>query len=148
MLYIYCGEGDWYTKVSSLLTQGSYQLFNKDDYPQAGPGEWVVALQSGEDRLSAMDIQLKGSTINTFFKGCNNLDDVRVGKGLIVGCCSLIRPGTSIGNGVYIGAGTIIDNNCIIGDGVTIGDNVTINEGVNIPANTVIPSGSVVHIEE
>lgn len=148
MLNIYAGEGDWYTKVTSLLSNESYQVFNKDTYPQAGPGEWVVALESGKDRLSAMDVELKGTTINTFFKGCNNLNNVRVGKGLIVGCCSLIRPGTIIGDQVYIGAGTIIDNNCKIGDGVTIGDNVTINEGVNIPDDTIIPSGSVVHIEK
>lgn len=148
MLNIYYKEGDWYTKITSLLKPGTYALFNESDYDLApAENEWVIALESGNDRLSIMDAELKESIIHTFFKGCNNLDNVDVGEGLIVGCCSLIRPGTVIGDQVYIGAGTIIDNNCNIGDGVNIGDNVTINEGVTIPADTIIPSGSVVHID-
>lgn len=147
MLNIYYKEGDWYTKITSLLEPGTYALFNESNYDQApAKNEWVIALESGDDRLSIMDTELKESIIHTFFKGCNNLNGVSVGEGLIVGCCSLIRPGSVIGDQVYIGAGTIIDNNCNIGDGVTIGDNVTINEGVTIPTNTIIPSGSVVQI--
>jgi acetyltransferase-like isoleucine patch superfamily enzyme len=148
MLNVYYTPGDnWYQKIVSLMPKNSYQLFDKDSYPQAGDADWVIALDSGDDRLSVMNTELGGASMNTFFKGCNNLDDVTVGKGLTVGCCSLIRPGSIIGDQVYIGAGTIIDINCTIEDGVTIGDNVTIHEGVFVPANTDIPSGSVVQID-
>jgi acetyltransferase-like isoleucine patch superfamily enzyme len=148
MLNVYYTPGDnWYQKIVSLMPKNSYQLFYKDSYPQAGDADWVIALDSGDDRLSVMNTELGGASMNTFFKGCNNLDDVTVGKGLTVGCCSLIRPGSIIGDQVYIGAGTIIDINCTIEDGVTIGDNVTIHEGVFVPANTDIPSGSVVQID-
>jgi|14BtaG_2_1085337.scaffolds.fasta_scaffold35666_2 acetyltransferase-like isoleucine patch superfamily enzyme len=148
MLNVYYTPGDdWYLKIVSLMPKNSYQLFDKDNYPQAGDGGWVIALESGDDRLSVMNTELGGASMDTFFKGCNNLDDVTIGKGLTVGCCSLIRPGSVIGDQVYIGAGTIIDINCTIEDGVTIGDNVTIAKGVHVPANTNIPSGSVVQID-
>ncbi len=148
MLNIYCKDGDWYTKITSLLKPGTYKMFNESNYDLApAENEWIIALESGDDRLDIMDAELKESTIHTFFKGCNNLMGVDFGKGLTVGCCSLIRPGTTIGDQVYIGAGTIIDNNCNIGDGVNIGDNVTIDAGVEIPAYTIIPSGSVVRID-
>jgi acetyltransferase-like isoleucine patch superfamily enzyme len=145
MLNIY-GTGDWATKITSLLNDGEYAQFDESNYDQA-PGNlsWVIALENGDDRVAVQNSQLGGSKIEILFKGCNNLNGVTVGEGLFVGCCSLIRPGTVIGDQVYIGAGTIIDINCNIGDGVTIGDNVTIHEGVDIPNNTDIPSGSVVH---
>lgn len=145
MLNIYYAQGDnWYWKITSLMDKESYQLYDRDTYPQAGPGEWVIALESGDDRLSSMNTELNGATMNTFFKGCNNLNDVTVGKGLTVGCCTLIRPGTIIGDQVYIGANCTIDINCTIEEGVTIGDNVFVESGVTIPADTNVPSGSVV----
>ncbi len=148
MLNIYCKEGDWATKITSLLEPGTYKTFNESNYDQApAENEWVVALEYGIDRLDTMDAILEGAIIHTFFKGCNNLMGVAFGKGLTVGCCSLIRPGTVIGDQVYIGAGSIIDINCNIGAGVNIGDNVTIDEGVEIPPYTIIPSGSVVRID-
>lgn len=139
----------WTTKITSLLKTGEYAVYDKDNYSQAGSNnEWVIALESGNDRLYAATNYLNNSTIHQLFKGCNNLDGVRVGEGLVLGCCSLIRPGTVIGDQVYIGAGTVIDINCIIGDGVTIGDNVTVAEGVNIPADTTVVSGSVVQVSD
>ena len=148
MLNIY-GKGTWATKITSLLKPGEFAQYDESDYPQAGGDiPWVIALEDGDDRISTMNVQLEGANIHTFFKGCNNLSGVTVGKGLTVGCCSLIRPGTILGEQVYIGAGTIIDESCIIGAGVTIGDNVTIYGGVTIPDNTVIPSGTVVQVQE
>tara|TARA_Y100000385_G_C12886312_1_gene547983 strand:+ start:208 stop:663 length:456 start_codon:yes stop_codon:yes gene_type:complete len=146
MLNIY-GKGDWAKKITSLLHPNDYEQFDESNYDEA-PGNlsWIIAVEDGEDRLSIQDSQLSGSKIEILFKGCNNLMDVAFGKGLTVGCCSLIRPGTVIGDQVYIGAGTIVDINCNIGNGVTIGDNVTIHEGCIIPENENIPSGSVVSI--
>jgi acetyltransferase-like isoleucine patch superfamily enzyme len=147
MINIY-GTGDWAKKITSLLNPSEYEQFDESNYDEA-PGNlsWVIALEDGTDRMSVQDSQLSGSNIEILFKGCNNLNGVTIGEGLFVGCCSLVRPGTLIGDQVYIGAGSIIDINCNIGDGVTIGDNVTVHEGVTIPANTNIPSGSVVHSE-
>ncbi len=104
----------------------------------------IIALEDGNDRLTVERGNLKGSTFNRFFKGCNNLNGVTVGEGLTVGCCSLVRPGTTIGDQVYIGANCTIDINVVIEEGVTIGDNVFVESGVTIPANTNVPSGSVV----
>jgi acetyltransferase-like isoleucine patch superfamily enzyme len=147
MLNIY-GKGTWATKITSLLKPGEYAQYDENDYPQAGGNlPWIIGLEDGSERLSVMHTELSSATIDTFFKGCNNLNDVTVGTGVTVGCCSLIRPGTKLGDQVYIGAGTIIDNNCTIGSGVTIGDNVTVFENVTIPDNTNIPSGSVVQSE-
>jgi NDP-sugar pyrophosphorylase family protein len=138
----------WTTKITSLLKVGEYGVYDQSNYSQAGSdSEWIIALEDGKDRLSTQSKYLSGTTIHQLFKGCNNLDGVTVGSGLVLGCCSLVRPGTVIGDQVYVGAGSIIDINCNIGDSVTIGDNVTVHEGVTIPANTSIPSGSVVHSE-
>ncbi len=143
MLNIY-GNSDWATKITSLLNVGDYAQYDSADYDQAGPGEWIIALEDGNDRLTVERGNLKGSTFNRFFKGCNNLNGVTVGEGLTVGCCSLVRPGTTIGDQVYIGANCTIDINVVIEEGVTIGDNVFVESGVTIPANTNVPSGSVV----
>jgi len=138
----------WTTKITSLMNVAEYGVYDSKDYDQAQANlPWIVALEDGEDRLKIANSILKGSTFYQFFDGCNNLAGVDFGEGLVVGCCSLIRPNTKIGNQVYIGAGTIIDIGCTVGDGVTIGDNVTVGENVTIPANTVIPSGSVVTAE-
>ncbi len=147
MLNIY-GTGSWATKITSLLKVTDYALYDSSNYDTApASNEWVIALEDGDDRLNEASGALSGSTFHTLFKGCDDLEGVNVGEGLVVGCCSLIRPGTTIGDQVYIGAGTIIDINCIIGDGVTIGDNVTIYEGVKIPDGANIPSGTVVTFE-
>jgi UDP-3-O-[3-hydroxymyristoyl] glucosamine N-acyltransferase len=148
MINIYV-SGNWSDKITSLLPSDEYKVYDKDTYDKAlATNQWVIAVKSGEERLVVQTTLLRFSEFSTLFKGCNNLTGVTFGKGLTVGCCSLIRPGTVIGDQVYIGAGSIIDLNCNIGDGVTIGDNVTVNEGVTIPNNTTIPSGSVVSIEE
>lgn len=144
MINIY-GTGEWAKKITSLLNVGEYGQYDSTDYDQAQADlPWVIALEDGMDRIGVAKSILSGSTFHQLFDGCKNLNDVTVGDGLVVGCCSLIRPGTVIGDQVYIGAGTIIDINCHIGDGVTIGDNVTVYEGVTIPPNTEIPSGTVV----
>jgi len=135
----------WTTKITSILNIGEWAVYDKTNYFQAQSDlEWVIADESGVDRLSIAKNTLSSCEFHELMKGCNNLDGVTVGEGLFVGCCSLVRPGTVLGNQVYIGAGSIIDINCNIGDGVTIGDNVTVHEGCVIPANANIPSGSVV----
>ena len=138
----------WTTKITSLLSKGEWAVYDKTNYFQAQSDlEWVIADESGKERLSVASDVLRDCKFHELMKGCNNLDDVTVGEGLFVGCCSLVRPCTVLGDQVYIGAGSIIDINCNIGDGVTIGDNVTVHEGCVIPANTNIPSGSVVQLE-
>ena len=136
----------WTTKITSLLTDGEYAVYDSTDYFQAQGGlEWIIAEEDGLTRLNiAKERNFKSYQFN---KGCGNLKNINVGEGLSLGCCSLIRPGSTIGDQVYIGAGTIIDINCNIGDGVTIGDNVTIFANVTIPPNTNIPSGSIVQSE-
>jgi NDP-sugar pyrophosphorylase family protein len=144
MINVY-GTGEWAKKITSLLNVGDYGQYNSTDYDQAQADlPWVIALEDGDHRLTIANSILKGSTFYQLFDGCKNLNDVTVGEGLVVGCCSLVRPGTVIGDQVYIGSNSVIDINCNIGDGVTIGDNVTVYEGVTIPANTDVPSGSVV----
>jgi NDP-sugar pyrophosphorylase family protein len=144
MINIY-GTGEWAKKITQLLPKGDYAQYDSTDYDQA-PADmpWVIALEDGNDRLTVADTVLNGSLFHTLFDGCKTLDGSVIGKGLVVGCCSLVRPGTRIGDQVYIGANSVIDINCTIEDGVTIGDNVTVYEGVTIPANTEVPSGSVV----
>lgn len=135
----------WTTKITSLLKVGEYGVYDQSNYSQAGSdNEWVIALEDGEERISTQSKYLSGTTMHQLFKGCNNLDGVSVGSGLVLGCCSLVRPGTTIGDQVYIGANCTVDINCIIEDGVTLGDGVVVEEGVTIPANTNVPSGSVV----
>ena len=51
MLNIY-GSGDWATKITSLLNVSDYSQYDATDYDQAGPGEWVIALEDGNDRLA------------------------------------------------------------------------------------------------
>jgi NDP-sugar pyrophosphorylase family protein len=144
MINIY-GTGEWAKKITSLLNVGEYGQYDSTNYDQAQADlPWVIALEEGNDRLTVANGILDGSTFYELFDGCKNLNDVTVGEGLVVGCCSLVRPGTVIGDQVYIGANSVIDINCTIEDGVTIGDNVTVYEGVTIPANTEVPSGSVV----
>ena len=144
MINIY-GTGEWAKKITSLLPKGEYEQYDSSDYDQApGTNGWVIALEDGADRLNVANGILAGSDFDTLFKGCQTLDDVTVGEGCVIGCCSLVRPGTSLGNQVYIGAGTIIDINCTIGDGVTIGDNVTVYEGVSICEGAYIQSGQVI----
>ena len=135
----------WSTKITSLLKVGEWAIYDKSNYSQAGgDNELIIAVEDGSERLSVESKYLSSSNIHQFFKGCNNLDGSVIGKGLVVGCCTLIRPGTTIGDQVYIGANCTIDINCVIEDGVTIGDNVFVENGVTIPANTNVPSGSVV----
>ena len=142
MINIY-GTGVWATKITSLLNVGEYSQYNDSDYDQAGPGDWVIALENGEDRVAIEDGNLQGSTFYQLFKGCNNLNGSTIGDGATIGCCTLIRPGTTIGKQFYIGANCTVDLNCVIGDGVTVGDNVVIKESTTIPDNTTIPSGSI-----
>jgi len=145
MLNIYGSLTGWTTKITSLLKDSDYKVYDSSNYDEA-PADlaWVIGLEDGYDRLKISETLLEGSIFHELFKGCDDLEGVTVGKGLVIGCCSLIRPGTVIGNQVYVGAGSIIDINCTINDGVTIGDNVTVCENVSIPANTNIPSGTVV----
>ena len=144
MINIY-GTGEWAKKITQLLPKGDYAQYDSSDYDQApADSSWIIALEDGDDRLNVANTILNSSSFDRIFGGCKTLDDVIVGKGLVVGCCSLIRPGSRIGDQVYIGANSVIDINCTIEDGVTIGDNVTVYEGVTIPANTEVPSGSVV----
>lgn len=143
MINIY-GTGDWATKITSLLDVSEYAQYDETDYDQAGVGDWLIALQHGNDRNTVQEGNLSGSTFYELFKGCNNLNGVTTGVGLSVGCCTLIRPGTTIGDQVYIGANCTIDINCVIGKGVTIEDNVTVEAGVTIPEYAYVYSGSVV----
>lgn len=144
MINIY-GTDDWSVKITSLLNTDEYKQYDSSNYDQAqATNPWVIALESGDERLKVQNGILDGSKFHTLFKGCDDLHGVNVGEGVTIGCCTLVRPGTSLGDQVYIGANCTIDIYCNIGDGVTIGDNVTIGERVNIPSGTFIPSGSVV----
>lgn len=146
MLNIF-GKDSWSRKITSLLDVKNipYTQYDESDYASApAKNEWVVALPSGDKRIDVYNQLLVGSKIHTLFAGCGILDDVNVGEGLVLGCCSLIRPGCNIGDMVYIGAGTIIDLDCKIGNGATIGDNVTICEGVTVGDNVIVPAGTLV----
>lgn len=146
MLNIF-GKNSWSRKITSILDVKniSYTQYDESDYAEApAKNEWVIALPSGEKRLNTATNLLTGSKFHTLFNGCGILDGVKVGEGLVLGCCSLVRPGCVLGDQVYIGSGTVIDLDCNIGDGVSIGDNVTICEGVTIESNSIIPSGSIV----
>lgn len=145
MINIY-GTGEWANKITQLIPGEDYKQYNYETYDKAPARDpWLIALKDGSERFNIANGILNGSLFHTVFDGCKNLDNIVAGEGLVVGCCSLIRPGTTIGDHVYIGANSVIDINCNIGDGVTIGDNVTVCEGVTIPANTDIPSGTIVN---
>ena len=138
------GKGTWATKITSLLVEGEYTQYDSTDYMNAPTQEWLVALQEGSDRESAINNYLSVETFSTLFKGSDDLIGVTYGSGLVVGPGTLIRPGTTIGDQVYIGANCVIDINCTIGKNVTINDGVIINEGSIIEDNTNVPPGSVV----
>lgn len=140
------GKDSWSRKITSHLDAKniSYTQYDESDYDRApAANEWIIAVESGEKRLEIANTLLEGSKFHTLFGGCGSLDGVNVGVGLSLGCCSLVRPGCTLGNQVYIGVGSIIDLDCQIEDGVTIEDNVTVYEGVTISANSTILSGTI-----
>ena len=139
------GNSDWSIKITSLLSPGEYMQYDETDYDQAKNSlGWIIAEADGSDRSKIASTYLKGVTYKTIFKGLDDLIDVTVGDGCVIGVGSLVRPTVIIGNQVYIGAGTIIDINCTIEDNVTIGDNVTITAGSLIEKGSIIKSGSVI----
>jgi NDP-sugar pyrophosphorylase family protein len=139
------GKSDWAIKITSLLLPGEFTQYDETDYTTAPTDNgWIIAEQYGDDRSTVATTYLTTATINTLFKGLDDLTGVTVGSGLVVGPGSLVRPTTVIGNNVYIGAGTIIDIGCTIGDDVTIGDNVTIGANSVIADDRYITSGSII----
>lgn len=139
------GNNAWERKITSLLDPSEYTEYNETNYQTAPANDWIIAVESGDSRTSIANTELSGSTFATLFDGDNNLNDVTVGSGLIVGTSTLIRPGVTLGNQVYIGSNCVIDLDAEIGNGVTIEDNCTITEGSVIPDNYYLISGSLVY---
>tara|TARA_R110000796_G_scaffold12985_19_gene42536 strand:- start:2438 stop:2881 length:444 start_codon:yes stop_codon:yes gene_type:complete len=139
------GKSKWATKISSMFLPGECKQYDITDYDTA-PGylSWIIAEEDGSTRKDIATSYLSTETFITLFKGLDDLIDVKVGVGLIVGFGSLVRPGTVIGDHVYIGAGTIIDIDCTIGNYVTIEDGVIITAGSIIEDGAIIKSGTII----
>ena len=92
MINVYVSD-NWSDKITSLLPSDGYKVYDKDTYDKAlATNQWVIAVKSGEERLVIQTTLLRFSEFETFFKGCNNLDGVTVGKGLTVTFISLLVP--------------------------------------------------------
>ena len=68
-----------------------------------------VSIYSSSDDYSGE--YLTNPTVPSKFSNVNN-DDVFLGKHVIIGCGSVILPGTHIANGVAIGALSLVNKNC------------------------------------
>ena len=66
----------------------------------------------------------------------------RIGRGVLIRCCSIIYEGVEIGDGVQIGHYVLIREGSKVGDGSLVGSGVVIERGVSIGRNVVIQSGA------
>lgn len=88
---------------SSIIGKGAVTI---SDF--AGLSSRVSIYSSSDDYSGEF---LTNPTIPRRFSNVNN-DDVFLGKHVIIGCGSVILPGTRIANGVAIGALSLVNKNC------------------------------------
>lgn len=70
--------------------------------------------------------------------------DAQIGAGPTLMACSVINPGSHIGNNVIVNTGAVVDHDCIIGDHVHVGPRACLSGGVTVGGGSHIGAGAVV----